>query len=805
MEEEYVGGTQRNRQEEDRGVVRRFHKSAISSSSEHRTKPKSVTTKFPRNVGQENHNRIVTPRSVSEGKMPAGNEISTRHFSSILSFEKGKRIWRVYPKIILVAFTLVWVLVFSYLVVYLNEYNDEMACYDQQKGANEWHIFHNSLKVGKTLKTLVIGGKLDRAGVHDNFQATIKVFLSSDEATSQSGEWNIVRVSEKNNLIHGHRPLSNQQQQVVHDECNSQISPSAEGEFSTVLTSMQHELLQLCLFLERYEKTTQNRCANSHNGRQPLVYVNADRVTLLSGFINLFPEIESGVNYAINTQLIDTGEAGIVDMSLILFQNPTQFLSVVKSALKQHEHHFGADLYAFLTQQNDWKFLSGVCHKIHNDEQMCQIYNIRENAVVSTIVHEDKSPQSNFSTTSYSRSSVHIIPMTTNSYHPQSNKMFPISNFYDQMLELSCLPQQLSSQCTQCLYTNRPSSCARCRDVCTCYCTSLCHIRPPLPPISNIYAVYNNHPRTAIPPVIHQLWYHAIPDDAFNMRRAVESWRTKMSNERTYKHYFWTQKDAELALTQDSLFPPEVWEAYHALTTPKHMLELLKYMTLLIHGGVVVEPTIMRDGNLDSIFYNKIDHNADSERLPTFVTGSSPLHKATPTFCLHNGFIAATPGHPYTARVIEFIVNGVRNRHTSIDYDDLMCPYASNYVGHTQLHPSEFTVGGCILGMAINSVLGREKTHPLYPEDRDYTLLYHNPNDMGSRRFTDVRTNLMVYSTDFGFGNIEDANIRIQKQNEISLLYGDVYGTAISGGAVYKDRIKSGNEIRLRVSLSPPR
>ena len=42
--------------------------------------------------------------------------------------------------------------------------------------------------------------------------------------------------------------------------------------------------------------------------------------------------------------------------------------------------------------------------------------------------------------------------------------------------------------------------------------------------------------------------------------------------------------------------------------------------------------------------------------------------------CLWNGFIAAAPGHPFLARVIETVVNNVRNRFTSVDVDNLFCP-----------------------------------------------------------------------------------------------------------------------------------
>ena len=42
--------------------------------------------------------------------------------------------------------------------------------------------------------------------------------------------------------------------------------------------------------------------------------------------------------------------------------------------------------------------------------------------------------------------------------------------------------------------------------------------------------------------------------------------------------------------------------------------------------------------------------------------------------CLWNGLLATAPGHPYLARAMEQVTNGVRNRFTLVDVENSMCP-----------------------------------------------------------------------------------------------------------------------------------
>ena len=75
--------------------------------------------------------------------------------------------------------------------------------------------------------------------------------------------------------------------------------------------------------------------------------------------------------------------------------------------------------------------------------------------------------------------------------------------------------------------------------------------------------------------------------------------------------------------------------------------------------------------------------------------------------CLWNGHIAASPGHSFFAKAIETVVNNVRNRFTSVDVNNMLCPRPELLISH--YFDNLFTAGPYLLGLSINAVLGR---HP---------------------------------------------------------------------------------------------
>jgi hypothetical protein len=123
-------------------------------------------------------------------------------------------------------------------------------------------------------------------------------------------------------------------------------------------------------------------------------------------------------------------------------------------------------------------------------------------------------------------------------------------------------------------------------------------------------------------------------------------------------------------------FPPAVFEAYDALLPGAFKADLFRYCVLLIMGGLYADTDVMLESNLDKLIPPSVGFMTP-EDIPGMTVGHA--------HCLWNGFLAAAPGHPFLAQTIQNVVNHVRNRYTSIDYDDMLCPNPVLTVSHLKV------------------------------------------------------------------------------------------------------------------------
>lgn len=106
-------------------------------------------------------------------------------------------------------------------------------------------------------------------------------------------------------------------------------------------------------------------------------------------------------------------------------------------------------------------------------------------------------------------------------------------------------------------------------------------------------------------------------------------------------------------------------EAYDALIPGAFKADLFRYCVLFIHGGIYAD--------VDVLLETKLDQAIDDD-VGFMVPLDGPGQETGHQICLWNGFMAAAPGHPFLAAVIETVVNNVRNRFTSVDVMQSMCP-----------------------------------------------------------------------------------------------------------------------------------
>lgn len=163
-------------------------------------------------------------------------------------------------------------------------------------------------------------------------------------------------------------------------------------------------------------------------------------------------------------------------------------------------------------------------------------------------------------------------------------------------------------------------------------------------------------------------------------------------------------------------------------------------------------------------------------------------------------------------------MNNIRNRFTSVDYDDMLCPNPILSVSHTV--DTLFTCGPCILGAGINNLLGRhmqtefeigdvqiwqgdnshEAENAVSVNNNDQRLLIpgrtvileQNKNDMGAHRFTWSDRHLIIAATD-----MPDYDDRPPSKEHYSKTHekAGVYGMR----KLYTDTRRANEEIRIIV------
>lgn len=340
---------------------------------------------------------------------------------------------------------------------------------------------------------------------------------------------------------------------------------------------------------------------------------------------------------------------------------------------------------------------------------------------------------------------------------------FETPNFFDILRGNGCLPQD--KDCFKCLKTGYEGQdggdCNLCRDQCPCYCTALCKIRPPPKRLVAKWEVkrprYRRDPTRIVPRIVHQTWFEPVTKEKYpNMSRLIESFRQS-----GWQYEFYD--DDRAAQFISAHFPPQVREAYDAIIPGAFKADLFRYCVLLIVGGVYADMDILLESNLDESVHPTVGF-----MVPQDSPGMTIGHR----HCLWNGLMAAAPGHPFLAKTVENVVNNVRNRFTSVDYDDMLCPNPVLAVSHTV--DTLFTAGPCILGASLNDVLKRHRQTGFDYGDIDLFLterqegkvtidpvddprflipgrsiiLKQNKEDMGCHRFTWDEMNMIVAATD---------------------------------------------------------
>lgn len=169
-------------------------------------------------------------------------------------------------------------------------------------------------------------------------------------------------------------------------------------------------------------------------------------------------------------------------------------------------------------------------------------------------------------------------------------------NFFDTLLQNNCLPSDL--HCAMCLRDKKGADCKKCKDVCPCYCKTLCKVSVDQKFISKELTVssprFARDPTRLVPRIIHQTWFeHVTPEKYPNMSRLIESFKQS-----GWEYKFYDDDSSRKVLEKH--FPPEVLQAYDALKPGAFKADLFRYCVLLIYGGIYADMDVLLESNLDS-------------------------------------------------------------------------------------------------------------------------------------------------------------------------------------------------------------
>ena len=175
-----------------------------------------------------------------------------------------------------------------------------------------------------------------------------------------------------------------------------------------------------------------------------------------------------------------------------------------------------------------------------------------------------------------------------------------------------------------------------------------------------------------------------------------------------------------------------------------------------MHGGIYADIDLMLNTNLETLITPNL----------SFITARDTvgLENNSP-FCLWNGFIGSSPGHPFLIEVIQRSLNFIRNRANIIDLEQDICTKVGNLdlmeSWKVKSEQGLLLTGPCALGISVNTVL---EQYPLQkfplgflPINNyqlknniikgDTHILSLKKKDLGSLRLSDIERNVIVATT----------------------------------------------------------
>jgi hypothetical protein len=312
-------------------------------------------------------------------------------------------------------------------------------------------------------------------------------------------------------------------------------------------------------------------------------------------------------------------------------------------------------------------------------------------------------------------------------------------------------------------------------------------------------AAPHNLQSSRIPRIIHQTWFEPLTTAQYpHLTRLQNSWKAAVG----WDYRFYTDDTAREYIQIH--YPTRFVEAYDALLPGAFKADLFRLLVLLREGGVYSDIDVQLDTDLNSFLEAGIDF---------FVPRDCPLDRwPHSNYCLWNGLMGSTPGHPILIQAVQDIMNTVLNR---FDYYDLEGELIRNdrkaSIWKLRSIPILILTGPCALGMSLNKayhISDPLRGFPIgwFPEADGVLFLQADRYDTGELRFTDIDRNLLVASTNAdAFAKkalplVQETTSNSQASqasHKESVHYSKSESEVVGAYGVYKDNLSTGERIIL--------
>uniref|UniRef100_A0A7S4NHU3 Alpha 1,4-glycosyltransferase domain-containing protein n=1 Tax=Odontella aurita TaxID=265563 RepID=A0A7S4NHU3_9STRA len=268
-----------------------------------------------------------------------------------------------------------------------------------------------------------------------------------------------------------------------------------------------------------------------------------------------------------------------------------------------------------------------------------------------------------------------------------------------------------------------------------------------------------------IPRIVHQTYSEEISAGRYpHLKRLQNSWKNS-----GWEYRFYSDEEARAYVAEH--YPRQFLDAFDALLPGAYKADLFRYLVLLKDGGIYADIDVFLNANLDEVVSPTTSFFVPRDRVAEYA--------ANGTYCLWNGFLGASSGHPFLVRAVERTLNLILERADLFDMERETCRSLRATEGRgggagdagvqgtmedwkVRAEPGLLLSGPCALGVAVNEALGND---PLAAFDvgwletasvlqtrhydvGDALILVADKRDLGAQRFSDPERNVLIGSTD---------------------------------------------------------